>query len=258
MDLGTIIGWGLALGGIIGGLILEGGNVGQIAAPTAALIVVGGTMGAVMVQFPLPKFIEALKGLLGILFPKVPDPGKMIDDLVKYSTKARKEGIISLEGDVKEIKDPFMKKALMMAIDGADPKELRHSLEMQLGYIDEAGAVMPKVWEAAGAFSPTIGIIGAVMGLIQVMGHLDDIEEVGHGIATAFVATIYGLLIANVFAIPACGKLTLQHKKNMVIKEMLIEGVVLVIEGVNPMVMRDKLSGFFVEKLKMADDGAPK
>ncbi|EKD42231.1 MAG: hypothetical protein ACD_73C00256G0006 [uncultured bacterium] len=249
MELATIIGIALAFLGIIGGLILEGGNMGQIIKPTAALIVLGGTFGATMVTVPLANFMIALKCFIYILKPPFLDAGAIIEDMIKYATKARKEGIISLEADAKDIKDPFLKKALMMAIDGADPKELRHNLEMQLGYIDEHGQIASKVWEAAGAYAPTIGIIGAVMGLIQVMGHLDDIEEVGHGIATAFVATIYGLLLANVFMLPAAGKLMGQHKKSMVIKEMIIEGILLVIEGVNPMIMRDKLSSFFVEKV---------
>ncbi len=259
MELATIGGIILAMVGIIGGLILEGGNIGQLTQPTALLIVLGGTFGATMVHVPLSLFMEAMKAYGKIFMPDVPDPGQMIEDLIRYAAKARKEGIISLEGEVKDIKDPFMQKALMMAIDGADPKELRHSLEMQLGYIDDHGQLVAKVWESAGAYAPTIGIIGAVMGLIQVMGHLDDIEAVGHGIAVAFVATIYGLMFANVFFVPASGKLMTQHKQKMVIKEMVIDGVLLVIEGVNPMIMRDKLSGFFVNKVtKDEAEGAAK
>lgn len=248
MDIATIVGVTLAMVGIVGGLLLEGGNLTQIMQPTAALIVLGGTVGAVMVAFPLPTFLLGMKGLIQLVKPATIDPFLIIEDMVKYSTKARKEGIISLENDVKDVKDPFLKKALMMAIDGTDPKELQHALEMQLGYIDEHGLGIPKVLESAGGFAPTIGIIGAVMGLIQVMGHLDNIEEVGHGIAVAFVATIYGVGFSNIICLPAANKLTLQHKKGMIVKEMIIEGIVLVIEGVNPMVMRDKLSSFFVDK----------
>ncbi len=249
MDLATIIGFILALVGIILGLVLEGGSVMELTQPTAFMIVMGGTIGATMISFPMGLFLEALKGLKDVIMPSSLDPDKIIEDLVQYSTKARKEGIISLEADVKQIKDPFLKKALMMAVDGADPKELRHTLESQLERIEEHGLTIPKVWESAGGYAPTIGIIGAVMGLIQVMKHLENIEEVGHGIAVAFVATIYGVGFANIGFIPFAGKMTLLHKKNMVIKEMILDGVLLVIEGVNPMIMRDKLSGFFVEKM---------
>lgn len=254
MDIATIVGLVLAGIGIVGGLILEGGNMHDITQPTAAMIVMGGTIGSVLVGFPMPIFLEACKGLIGVFKPSAQEPGKIIEQLVVFSTKARKEGIVSLEGDVKEIKDEFLKKALMMAVDGADPKELQHALELQMGYQNEHGALVAKVWESAGGYAPTIGIIGAVMGLIQVMKNLADIEAVGHGIAVAFVATIYGVAVSNIFFLPAANKLSQQHKKGVVIKEMIVEGVVLVIEGVNPMIMRDKLSSFFVEKLKEVED----
>ncbi len=254
MDLSTVIGLVLALIGIVGGLYDEGGHIGQITSPTSVMIVVGGTVGAVMVQFPLGIFMEALKLGIQVILPKKIDPASYIEDIVKFSTKARKEGIVALEGDAKEIKDEFFRKALMMVIDGTDPKELKHVLENQIHYIDEHGTTVPKVFEAMGGYSPTIGIIGAVMGLIQVMGHLEDIEAVGHGIAVAFVATIYGVGLANVVCLPMGAKLTLAHKKEMAIKEMIIEGINLIIEGVNPMIIRDKLSGYFVEKLKLGGE----
>lgn len=260
MDLATIIGLALAAVGIIGGLIIEGGNIGQLTQPTAAMIVLGGTFGAVMVAFPLDIVIAAFKAFIQVFLPKKEDPQKLIEEIVRLATKARKEGVIALEADAKTIADPFFKKAIMMAIDGADPKELKKSLELQLYYIDEDGAKIPKVWEGAGGFAPTIGIIGAVMGLIQVMGHLDNIEEVGHGIAVAFVATIYGVACSNILFLPAAGKLALVHKKRMILKEMVIEGVMLMLEGVNPRVITDKLSVFFGEKTPhpAADKGEKK
>ncbi len=248
MDLATIFGILLALAGIVGGLILEGGSLVQILQPTAAMIVLGGTIGAVMVAFPLGTFMQAMKGILRIVLPKQSNPEKIIEDIVQFATKARKDGVVSLEEDAKKIEEPFLKKAVMMAVDGANPKDLAKTLETQLNYIDEHGAGIPKVWEAAGGYAPTVGIIGAVMGLIQVMQHLENIEEVGHGIAVAFVATIYGVGFANILFLPAAGKLALQHKKDVVTKEIIIEGIVLMIEGVNPMVIRDKLLGFLVEK----------
>ncbi|MBI4239278.1 MAG: flagellar motor protein [Deltaproteobacteria bacterium] len=253
MEIATIAGLLLALAGIVGGLILEGGSLAQILQPTAAMIVLGGTFGAVLVSFPLNTFMTAMLGFLKILKPPVSDPFAVIEQLAEFSTKARKEGIVSLEADAKNLKDEFLRKAIMMAVDGADPKEIQHTLETQLGYMNEHGMTIPKVWEAAGGYAPTVGIIGAVMGLIQVMQHLDNIEEVGHGIAVAFVATIYGVGCSNIIFLPAATKLTLQHKKDIVIKEMIIEGIVMVIEGVNPMVIRDKLSGFFVEKSKQVE-----
>lgn len=254
MDLSTIIGLVLAAVGILGGLVLEGGSIIQIMQPTAAMIVLGGTFGAVMVSFPLAIFMEAMKGFVHVFIPIKLDPGALIEEMINLSKKARKDGIISLEADAKAVKDEFLKKSLMMAIDGADPKELRDTLELQLHYMDEHGATVPKVWEGAGGYAPTIGIIGAVMGLIQVMQHLDNIEEVGHGIAVAFVATIYGVGFSNILFLPAAGKLSLQHKKGMVLKEMILEGIVLIIEGVNPKVMKDKLMCFVTEKIAEVEE----
>lgn len=250
MDMSTIGGLLIAALGIIGGLLIEGGSIFQIMKPTAAMIVLGGTAGSVMVSFPLSIILQGAKAFIQVFFPKSLNPDEIIQQLGEFSTKARKEGVVALEADAKNIADPFFKKAVMMAVDGADPKELTHTLETQLGYINEYGLVVPKVWEAAGGFAPTIGIIGAVMGLIQVMKNLENIEEVGNGIATAFVATIYGVAFANILFLPAAAKLTLLHKREMVIKEMLIEGVVMVIEGVNPMVIKDKLSGYLADKAK--------
>ncbi|MBF0492344.1 MAG: flagellar motor protein [Deltaproteobacteria bacterium] len=252
MDLATIIGIVLALAGIVGGLLIEGGNIKQILQPTAAMIVFGGTFGALLVSFPLDVFILAMKGFIKIVRPDPMKPEAIIEEIIKLATKARKDGVVSLEADAKNIQDPFFKKAIMMAVDGADPKELQKLLEMQLSYMEEDEAKIPKVWESAGGYSPTIGIIGAVMGLIQVMGHLEDIQEVGRGIAVAFVATIYGVAAANIVFLPASGKLALQNKKNMVIKEMILEGVMLIVEGVNPRVIQDKLSIFFGEKTEEA------
>src|SRR6267378_2569798 len=140
----------------------------------------------------------------------------VIDDVVKFTTKARREGIISLEKDAQGIKDEFFKKSIMMAVDGSEPKELRQTMEVELSYMEERGEHSAKVYEAAGGFAPTIGIIGAVLGLIQVMQHLDNIEEVGKGIAVAFVATIYGVAAANIFLLPAAGKLKFKHRKHMI------------------------------------------
>ncbi len=254
MDLATVAGLVLALIGIVGGLVLEGGSVLQILKPTAALIVLGGTIGATMISFPMDIFMQAMKNFMGLFFPKSLNGEKIIEEIVQLAVKARKEGVVALEGDAKNITEPFFKKAVMMAVDGADPKELKKTLEMQLNYLDEEAARVPKVWESAGGYAPTVGIIGAVMGLIQVMQHLDNIEEVGHGIATAFVATIYGVGFANIIFLPAAGKLTLTHKRNMVVKEMILEGILLIIEGVNPRIIQDKLSIFFGERLTAVKD----
>lgn len=248
MDLATILGIAIALVGILLGQAIEGGSILQILQPTAALIVVGGTVGATMIGFPLSVFKAAIGDVVHLIKDHDVQPNVLIDDIVKFTNKARREGIISLEKDAQTIADPFFKKAVMMAVDGSEPKELRQTMECELTYMEERGEHSAKVFEAAGGYAPTIGIIGAVLGLIQVMQHLDNIEEVGKGIAVAFVATIYGVAMANIFLLPAAGKLKFKHRQGMILKEMMLEGVLGILEGQNPRLIEGKLSSFLDEK----------
>lgn len=254
MDIASIIGIALGLFGIVGGLLLEGGVISDIMQYTAAIIVLGGTFGALFMQFPMPVVIQSFKAYKNVFFDHHENPEEVIEQIVEFANKARKEGLVALEGDVRNIEDPFFQKAMMMAIDGASMKDVQESLELELGYMEEYGEHPVKFWEAAGAFAPTFGIIGAVMGLIQVMKNLQDIEAVGHGIAVAFVATIYALLFANLFFIPASGKLKVKHRMEIIMKEMIISGVLLIIEGINPRVIKDKLYNFFDEEVKAAKE----
>jgi chemotaxis protein MotA len=248
MDLGTLLGIVVALAGILIGQAIEGGSVLQILQPTAAMIVFGGTLGAVMISFPMSVMKQAALDLLNIFKEDNIQPNDVIDEVVRFTNKARREGIISLEKDAAGVKDEFFKKSIMMAVDGSEPKELRQTMEVELQYMEERGEYSPKVYEAAGGYSPTIGIIGAVLGLIQVMQHLDNIDEVGKGIAVAFVATIYGVASANIFFLPAAGKLKFKHRKKMIIKEMMLEGCLGILEGQNPRLIEGKLTSFLDEQ----------
>lgn len=192
MDKASVSGVLLGLIGIIGGLLLEGGKVSQILQPTAAIIVFGGTLGAVLIQFPLPVVTEAARRLAGIFFEASVNLQSAMETLVTMASLARRYGIVSLDAELATIADPFMKKVLMLAVDGTEPQELRKIVELELDNQCEREERLPQVFESAGGFSPTVGIIGAVLGLIQVMQQLDKIDEVGRGIAVAFVATIYG------------------------------------------------------------------
>src|SRR5438093_7169772 len=247
MDLGTLLGIVVALAGILAGQAIEGGSVLQILQPTAALIVFGGTFGATMICFPMSVLKQAAADLLHVFKEDQIRPGEVIDQVIKFTNKARREGIISLEKEASEVKDDFFKKSLMMAIDGSEPKELRQTMEVELQYMEERGEHSAKVYEAAGGYSPTIGIIGAVLGLIQVMQHLDNINEVGKGIAVAFVATIYGVASANIFFLPAAGKLKFKHRKRIIVKEMMLEGTLGILEGQNPRLIEGRLQRSLME-----------
>jgi len=254
VDKSTFGGLLVAIGGILAGLLIEGGKLGQILQPTAAMIVFGGTIGAVMVQFPLVIVMAAAARLANVFFEKGGDPSTLIKDLVGYANKARKDGIVSLDSQLQSIEDPFLKKSLMLAVDGTEPQELRHMMELELDNKAEFEEKIPQVFESAGGFSPTVGIIGAVLGLIQVMQHLENIDEVGRGIAVAFVATIYGVGSANLFFLPAAGKLKIRIRAEQIMREMTLEGVVSILEGMNPRMLETKLLGYVAAHAKPAQE----
>ncbi len=248
MDKSTIGGIFLALGGILVGLLLEGGKISQILQPTAAMIVLGGTLGAVMVQFPLATVAQAFKALAWVFLDKAEDPKHLVEKLVRFAYAARKNGIVSLDSQLTDLNDPFLKKALMLAVDGIEPEELRKMMELELDNQAERSEKIAHVFESAGGFAPTIGIIGAVLGLIQVMQHLSNIDEVGKGIAVAFVATIYGVGTANLFFLPSSGKLKIKAREEQALREMTLEGVISILEGMNTRMLETKLLGYMLEQ----------
>jgi chemotaxis protein MotA len=243
-DIATLAGLLLAAAGIIGGLILEGGSIRDITQVTAAMIVLGGTVGAVLVSTPLHVAIGAAKGLVDVFLDRAAPPDRLVEDIIGYATKARKTGVVSLETDADAIADPFLRKALMLAIDGTDLQEIRRMMELDIELGEHHTEAEAKVFEAAGGYAPTIGIIGAVLGLIQVMKHLENIEEVGHGIAVAFVATVYGVGVANLFFLPAAAKIKARMHVESRRKELILEGVSGIVEGLNPKLIRSKLEAF--------------
>ena len=243
-DVATLAGIVLALAGILGGLLLERGSIQDVAQTTAAMIVFGGTFGAVLVTTPMPVFRRALQGLKAVFLTGEEAIAIRIDNLIDFATKARRYGIVSLETEAAALLDPFFRKAMGLAVDGTDLAELRKIMEIDIALAEQAGEAEAKVWEAAGGYAPTVGIIGAVMGLIQVMKHLEDIKAVGHGIAVAFVATVYGVGSANIFFLPAASKLRARHRAATLMHEATLEGVMGIVEGLNPTLLRTKLSSF--------------
>ena len=243
-DIATLGGLLLAAGGILGGLLIEGGKLTDITQVTALMIVLGGTIGAVMVTTPLKTLIRAAKYLGTVFFEKGEEPQQVIEEIISYATKARKNSILSLEADLETIADPFLRKAISLSVDGTDLQELRKMMELDLDVQQRSGESVAKVYESAGGYAPTIGIIGAVLGLIQVMKHLENIDEVGRGIAVAFVATVYGVAFANLFFLPAANKIKARLHETQHIKELMLEGVCGMVEGLNPKLIRIKLSAY--------------
>ena len=244
MDKGSIGGVILAIFGIMAGLWMEGGKISQILQPTAAMIVFGGTLGAVLLQFPLGTVGAAFRSMAHVFVAPQKKNEELIQLLISFANKARRDGVVSLDADLAGITDPFLRQSLMLAVDGTEPVELRKIMRVALDCALEREERLPQVFESAGGFSPTIGILGAVLGLIQVMQHLDNIQEVGRGIAVAFVATIYGVGIANLFFVPFAGKIRIHLRDEQQRREMMLEGVVSILEGMNPRMLAMKLSGF--------------
>jgi chemotaxis protein MotA len=250
-DFATLGGIVLAIGGVAGGLLLEGGRLQDIAQITSALIVFGGTIGAVMITTPLSVLIRAARQLGNVFFSRPESVSERIEDIVRFAIRARRTGIVSLEAEAALIEDPFLRKALELAVDGVEPAKIRDILEFEIGLFEQDAEAEAKVFEAAGGYAPTIGIVGAVLGLIQVMKNLANVDEVGRGIAVAFVATIYGVASANLFFLPAAGKLKARTQELVRVRELTVEGILGVATGVNHRLIRSKLEAF-LEKNALA------
>lgn len=244
VDIISIIGVLLSFAAILGGQHLEGGHIGSLLQVTAFLIVLGGTFGACMLQFSLPVFLHGVKLLRWVVLPPKVVLEDVIEQVISWGQTARRGGLLALEPILAEMEDPFMKKGLQLLVDGAEPEKLREAMEVDMYAYDEHHRQAAKVWEAAGGYAPTIGILGAVMGLIHVMENLSDPAKLGGGIAVAFVATIYGVGSANLFFLPIANKLKSLIGQEMVKREMVLEGLIAIANGENPRLIETKLRGY--------------
>ncbi len=252
MDLTTVGGIVLAIAMILVGQALEGGHVGSIVQATAAMIVFGGTIGAVMVAFPRKDFVRGMKMAGQAFGEKKHDLAGLAKQIVELAGVARRDGVLALEAKLPEIRDPFLQRALGYVVDGVDANVTRDSLEAAMEAEYQEAMVAARVWEGAGGYAPTVGILGAVLGLIHVMENLSDPTKLGGGIATAFVATVYGVGSANLLFLPMANKL---KRKIGLAKEqrvLIAEGVLAIQEGLNPRVLEEKLRAY------TGEHGAPK
>jgi chemotaxis protein MotA len=247
MDLASVIGILFGVGMILAGNQMEGGEITKLVGLPAAMIVLGGASGAVMLQFRRQTLIGAVLGLRSVFLGHKVDQVGMIGQIVDFARRARREGILALEKEIPNITDPFFSKALSMAVDGLEPKTLFETMETEMTTVEEEWKEKSEVWEAGGGYLPTIGIIGAVLGLIVVMQNLTDITKVGEGIATAFVATIYGVGAANLIVLPISGKIKAIGKSITKFEEMTLKGVLLIQEGINHSIIEEELKGYLDE-----------
>lgn len=244
IDLLSVFGLILGIGAILLGQLLDGGHFGTLINGPAALIVMGGTIGAVMLQSPANIFLRGLKMFSWVFFPPRFHIEETIARIVDWSSVARKEGLLGLELVAEEEDDLFSRKGLELLVDGSEPEIMRSIMELEIDAKDSFDSLAAKVYEAMGGYSPTIGIIGAVMGLIHVMGNLSDPGKLGSGIAVAFVATIYGVAAANLIFLPIANKLKILVSNEVRFREMIVEGLVSIAEGENPRNIQRKLEGY--------------
>ncbi|MCB1959906.1 MAG: flagellar motor protein [Rhodocyclaceae bacterium] len=246
MDSISLVGLTVGLAAILVGQVLEGGHISSLVQPTAFLIVIGGTLGAVMLQSPLRVFKDGMAMVKWIFVPPGASYPVLIEQVVGWSNVARREGLLALETQIEVVDDPFTRKGIQLLVDGVEPERLREVLEVEIDTWEGHMKLGAKIWEAAGGYAPTIGILGAVMGLIHVMENLSDPSKLGSGIAVAFVATIYGVGSANLVFLPVAKKL-LAHVGRMVSqRELLVDGLVGIANGDNPRIIESRLQGYSV------------
>ena len=247
-DYATFAGLALAVVGILGGLALENGQIQDVSQVTALLIVFGGTLGAVLVSTPATTLIRAFKHSSVMFFEEPRDDESLVARILHFAMLARRGGITSIEAQAMEVENPLLRKGLLLAVDGVDTMEIRRQMELEVRVGEDRAEEDARVFEAAGGYAPTIGIIGAVLGLIQVMKHLDAVSEIGKGIAVAFVATVYGVASANLLLLPAAAKLRFRARREIQTQELIVEGVLAIAEGLNPYLIRMRLETFLEEK----------
>jgi chemotaxis protein MotA len=244
LDYLTLLGVTLSVGAIVGGNMLEGGRLSALLQLTAFLIVAGGTLGAVLVQTPLKDFLLAMRRLRWMVAAPRFARESLLERVMGWSRIARRDGLLALEKQTDGEPDPFLRKGLTLLVDGVEPDEIRSIMEVEIDNRLATESRAARVFEAMGGYAPTIGILGAVLGLIHVMKNLSNPEALGTGIAVAFVATIYGVGFANLFFLPIANKLKAIYADQVQFQEMVVDGVVMIADGENPRAIQSKLEGY--------------
>ena len=244
MDILSITGILLSVGAILLGIVLDGGDIKMLVNVPALIIVLGGTIGATLLQYPPAIFVRSMKMFSWVLLPKGINLSEQIDKVVYWSMLVRREGLLGLENELPRENDPFIKKGLQLLVDGNKPSVIRNILDLDMYSKEGMGLQAAGLYEAMGGYAPTVGIIGAVMGLIHVMQHLTNPALLGQGIATAFVATIYGVGSANLVFLPIANKLKARVLALTHARELLVEGIASIADGENPKNIKLRLDGY--------------
>lgn len=248
MEISTIIGLALGFGAVLFGHIMENGmNFGSLSslwAPTAFLIVIGGTFGVLFVGYPMHELKNLAVYTKQAFFKNPLEPGPLVAKLVSYAEKARREGLLALQNEAANAGDPFLLKGLTLVTDGLDAHSIKEMMEVELDFLAQRHAAAAGMFDALGGFAPTLGIMGTVMGLISVLGNLSDPSSLGGAIAVAFVATLYGVGTANLLYLPMAQKLKRKSEEEALMREVMIAGILSIQAGDNPQIVEEKLKSF--------------
>ena len=253
MDLATVIGLLLALGLVVSGMLM-GGSIMMFVSVSSALIVIGGTIGACLVNYPLGHMLSVIGVVKNCFFTNVESPAEIIAKFLDYANRARREGILALEPVIKEIDDDYLRKGLQLTVDGLEPQTIQEILETEVSYLEERHATGAEILAIMGTFAPALGMIGTVIGLVQMLQSMSDPSSIGPAMAVALITTFYGAVLANIIFIPLSGKLKTRSKEEVLIKEMIMEGILAISKGENPRIIEEKLNSFLPPKIRKKED----
>lgn len=249
MDIATILGIISAFGLVLIAIFMGGGVQLFINIP-ALMIVVGGTLGATMINYPLKDVFGVFNVVKKALFTKNIPVDELIKRFIKFANKSRKEGILALEGEIKDVTDDFLKKGVQLSIDGLEPQEIRDVLETEIDFIRSRHQLGAEIFATMGAFAPALGMIGTLIGLVQMLQTMDDPSSIGPSMAVALLTTFYGSIMANIVCLPISGKLRTRSKEEVLTKDLSVQGIIALANGDNPRILEQKLLAFLPPNLR--------
>lgn len=252
MDIATLIGLVLGIGLILTSIAMGGGGLGPFINIPSIMITVGGAFSALLINFPLKNVIGLVGVIKNCFLTKISDSKEVIKKFEELAATARRDGLLAIEESVESIEDDFMRRGLEMVIGGSDRPEVQHVMETEIGYISERHTSGKQIVDALGAAAPAFGMIGTLIGLVQMLRTLDDPSQIGGGMATALLTTLYGAVVANLFCIPLAGKLEQRNNQEMMIRELILMGVLALIDGQTPRVVQERLVAFLPPKDRKA------
>ncbi|WP_461210841.1 motility protein A [Desulfocurvus sp. DL9XJH121] len=252
MDLATVIGLVISFG-LVAAAIVTGGSPLVFVSIPSLLIVVGGTVGATMVNFPLDKILGVIGVIRKTFFSSLESPTEIIEKFMDYANRARREGILSLEPVIKQIDDFYLRKGLQLTVDGLEPQTIQEIMETEVSYLEERHETGAEVAATLGMYAPAMGMIGTVIGLVQMLQTMDDPSSIGPAMAVALITTFYGAVLANLVFNPMAGKLKTRSKEEVLLKEMVLQGILSISKGENPRIIEEKLSSFLPPKDRRQD-----